>query len=86
MPKETEIEVIYGEIKQRIAELYENNKGFKIAPMKEIDIVDYLEQYFFHNIDNFFLINSIITESELVPFKNDTQINLMFRRIRNLRK
>ena len=86
MPKETQIEIIYGELKKVIAEKYEKMKGFPIAPMREISIVDYLENVFFNNSDNFSMLNDIITEWELVTFKNDIEINQLFNRIRILRK
>lgn len=86
MPKETQIEIIYDELKKYIGEKYENMKGFKIAPMREIDIVDYLEMYFFHNVDNISTVSDIITSFELVPFLNDLQIQLMFQKIKELRK
>ena len=86
MPKETEIEIIYSDLKRVIGEKYENMKGFKIVPMREVDIVDYLANFFLRNIDNMISLSDIITESELSAFKNDMEIIQMFNRIRNLKK
>ncbi len=86
MPKETEIEILYEELKKVVGQKYEKMKGFKIAPMREIDIVDYLSLHFFHDIDNFSNIRDIITEWEIVPLKNDIDIVQIFNRINQLKK
>lgn len=86
MPKETEIEILYTELKTLIAHKYVNMKGFKIAPMREIDLVDYLANYFVRGIDNMASISDIITEWELVPLKSDVEIIQLFNKLRILKK
>jgi hypothetical protein len=54
--------------------------------MREVDIADYLANFFLRNIDNMISLSDIITESELSAFKNDMEIIQMFNRIRNLKK
>lgn len=85
MPKDTQIEILYDDLKKVISEKYEKMKGFKIAPMGDINIIDYLELLLFDNIDNFSIVKDIITEWELVTFKNDTEINQIFNKIRILK-
>lgn len=84
MPKETEIEILYDDLKKVIAEKYEKMKGFKIAPMREIDIVDYLTMFYFHNIDNFTNLSDIITEWEIVPLRNDPEVIMILTKIKAL--
>lgn len=86
MPKETQIEILFDELKKIIGVKYENMKGFKVAPMREIDIVDYLSNLYFHGIDDITNVKDIITEWELVPFKSDIEIQVILYKIRELRK
>lgn len=85
MPKGTEIEILYSELKNVIGERYEKMKGFKIVPMREIDISDYLSLLYFHNIDNNTNIKDIIADNEIEHLKNDSEIRLILNKIKTLR-
>jgi hypothetical protein len=85
MPKDTQIEIYYDELKKLVRDKYEKNKGFKIAPMREIDIIDYLEMLMTHNIDNFVNLRDIITETEVVGFKNDLEITTLLNKVISLK-
>jgi hypothetical protein len=84
MPRETEMEILYSQLKEVIGEKYEKMKGFPIMPGREIDISDYLALLYFHKIDNNTNIKDIIAEYELEHLKNDMEINLILNRIRQL--
>jgi hypothetical protein len=85
MPKDTQIEIYYDELKKLVRDKYEKNKGFKIAAMREIDIIDYLEMLMTHNIDNFVNLRDIITETEVVGFKNDLEIITLLNKVISLK-
>jgi hypothetical protein len=53
--------------------------------MREIDIIDYLEMLMTHNIDNFVNLRDIITETEVVGFKNDLEITTLLNKVISLK-
>lgn len=85
MPKDTEIEILYSNLKEVIEEKYEKMKGFRIASMRAIDISDYLSMLYFHNIDNNTNIKDIIADNEMEHLKNDNDILQILNKIKQLK-